>query len=117
MERLTQVKYIGRRQIIHCNAGNDIALKKLATYEDEEELGLLMRLPCKVGDTIYKPWFESKNIEEYKIYEIKIRRNETIIKARHWKSYCDQSEVLVWTWQINKKVFLTREEAEAALMY
>lgn len=27
--------------------------KKLAVYEDEEERGLLLRLPCKAGDTVY----------------------------------------------------------------
>lgn len=26
---------------------------KLADYEDAEEQGLLLRLPCKVGDTVY----------------------------------------------------------------
>ena len=28
-------------------------LRKLAEYEDAEEQGLLLRLPCKVGDTVY----------------------------------------------------------------
>lgn len=28
-------------------------LNKLARYEDEEEAGRLVRLPCKVGDTVY----------------------------------------------------------------
>lgn len=29
------------------------ALKKLADYEDAEEQGLLVRLPCNVGDSLY----------------------------------------------------------------
>lgn len=29
------------------------ALEKLAEYEDLEEQGLLLRLPCNVGDTVY----------------------------------------------------------------
>ena len=29
------------------------ALEKLATYEDLEEQGLLVRLPCKVGTEVY----------------------------------------------------------------
>ena len=29
------------------------AVEKLAEYEDLEEQGLLLRLPCKVGDTVY----------------------------------------------------------------
>lgn len=28
-------------------------INKLAAYEDAEEQGLLLRLPCKVGDTVY----------------------------------------------------------------
>ena len=28
-------------------------LEKLASYEDAEEQGLLLRLPCKVGDAVY----------------------------------------------------------------
>lgn len=30
------------------------ALKKLADYEDLEEHGRLIKLPCKVGDTVYE---------------------------------------------------------------
>lgn len=29
-------------------------LQKLADYEDLEEQGLLLKLPCKVGDVIYE---------------------------------------------------------------
>jgi hypothetical protein len=34
--------------------GVDAIYKKLAAYEDAEEQGLLVRLPCKVGDTVYE---------------------------------------------------------------
>lgn len=30
-----------------------MAIAKLAAYEQAEEMGLLIRLPCKVGDTVY----------------------------------------------------------------
>lgn len=30
-----------------------IAIQRLAEYEDMEEQGLLVRLPCKVGDTVW----------------------------------------------------------------
>ena len=30
---------------------------KLAEYEDLEEQGLLLKLPCKVGDKLYKPYY------------------------------------------------------------
>lgn len=34
--------------------GNGSPTEKLAAYEDAEEQGLLLRLPCKVGTIIYK---------------------------------------------------------------
>lgn len=36
----------------------DAAISKLRDYEDTEEQGLLVRLPCKVGDTVYKLGYE-----------------------------------------------------------
>ena len=33
--------------------GNGSPTEKLADYEDAEEQGLLLRLKCKVGDTVY----------------------------------------------------------------
>ena len=33
--------------------GNESPTEKLAAYEDDEEHGLLLRLPFKVGDTVY----------------------------------------------------------------
>lgn len=70
MERLTKrdfsrITYNERRSIMcssYCDncsqcAGNcktvKNMIKKLANYEDLEEQGLLVRLPCKVGDTVY----------------------------------------------------------------
>ena len=59
MERLTQ--WIGededRRAIprpdIRSN-GHGRCCNKLAEYEDAEKQGLLVRLPCKVGDAVYR---------------------------------------------------------------
>ena len=70
MERLTkrELADVEGKQIVLCNhkesdcndscmyrrcKWNEKALKKLKEYEDAEEQGLLLRLPCKVGDTIY----------------------------------------------------------------
>lgn len=42
------------------------AVDKLADYEDAEEQGLLLRLPCKIGDTVYKLWYKPcHNGEDY----------------------------------------------------
>ena len=72
MERLTKHKFwnvVSEKQEktgIHCsNFCNNCSrgtgdckhlkamVEKLAAYEDAEEQGLLMKLPCKVGDTVY----------------------------------------------------------------
>lgn len=42
-------------------------IKKLATYEDLEEQGLLVRLPCKVGDTMYDIVGKPFRIVEHKV--------------------------------------------------
>lgn len=42
-------------------------IKKLATYEDLEEQGLLVRLPCKVGDTMYDIVGKPLRIVEHKV--------------------------------------------------
>jgi hypothetical protein len=72
-------------------------IKRLAEYEDAEEQGLLLRLPCKVGDTVYQiaP-------RENEIYPIVAPNLHTIVR---WM----EDEV------IGEIIFLTRETAEAAL--
>ena len=79
------------------------ALEKLAHYEDLEEQGRLIVLPCKVGDTVWE------------------------IRGVRWKGYdwkfpvYDNASVtgikfnLEMLPRIGKKAFLTKEEAEAKL--
>lgn len=88
----------------------DKILTKLADYEDLEEHGLLVRLPCKVGDTVYKITrfcsggirdcgysYECSECPEYKPFIEYIEFKIPILK------------------DIGKNVFLTREEAEKKL--
>lgn len=88
---------------------------KLCEYEDAEEQGLLVRLPCKVGDTLYRPFFNSKSVLEYKIVRIVLRESVIQITACHYEYNMIKYEELVYIWQIGKKYFFTREEAEIAL--
>ncbi len=60
MERLTfpnaDLSHVENFLNKHSNFDGTIianSLKKLAEYEDLEEQGLLVRLPCKVGDVVY----------------------------------------------------------------
>ena len=94
------------------NQHNQLAewLEELKSYKEAEEHGLLVRLPCKVGDTVYKITrfcsggirdcgysYECSECPEYKPFIEYIEFKITILK------------------DIGKTVFLTREEAEKKL--
>ena len=72
------------------------AMRKLADYEDLEEQGLLLKLPCKVGDAVY-------------IVGYKYRQGgyEKFINTGKFR-YSDLDK-------LDKSVFLTKEEAEKVL--
>ena len=73
-------------------------VKKLAEYENAEEEGRLVVLPCKVGDAVYKIIYQRDNFDD---------QPYSIITTVNFKY-----EMID---QIGKTVFLTREEAEKAL--
>ena len=68
-------------------------LQKLADYEDLEEQGLLLKLPCKVGDTVYLIKSDGKVVQ---------RTADMQFLGVLWDDY-------------GKEWFLTQEEAEAKL--
>ena len=80
---------------------------KLGEYEDAEEQGLLLRLPCKVGDTVYLVDFEEKTWDEATVNSIEIdtRDNRVLIN----------SDYEVGTWSKDNYVFYSKEAAEQAL--
>lgn len=65
----------------------DAAISKLCEYENAEEQGLLVRLPCKVGDTCYE-----------------IIRGEIV-----------EHPLIKSDFPFLDKIYSSREEAEAAL--
>ena len=77
-------------------------INKLAAYEDAEEQGRLVILPCKVGDTVWQI------IKYYTFGEVgdpgeeNYRIEPRTFEIQHIASF-------------GKTVFLTREEAESAL--
>lgn len=93
---------------------NDIRaiLKKLADYEDTEEQGLLLRLPCKVGDIVYKVNKASKKISKHRVLKIEIEKMEgTDFTTQIWFENYD----FTFAHRFGEVIFLTREEAEAKL--
>lgn len=95
---------------IHANCYGE-AINRLAEYEDMEEQGLLIKLPCKVGDTV---WFKTykksaticEGIQPHTVDRIDVELITDIKSLVPTKIY---------SWEIGKKVFLTLEEAEKAL--
>ena len=95
--------------------------KHLAEYEDLEEQGLLLKLPCKVGTTVYVI---------YTIYECDNDYMDCIMEfpdryqcERGFKCEYEHEKLVVrpesfdfkMLDNFNKTVFLTKEEAEKAL--
>lgn len=101
-------------------------IKKLATYEDLEEQGLLVRLPCKVGDDVYiipSPTVYRLNIINgyEKLNKICHQHVGTIvITAGHWyatsrEEYGVYNEKVLNDIAFGTTWFLTREEAAKKL--
>lgn len=88
---------------------------KLAAYEDAEKQGRLIVLPCKVGDSIFRinefygtpqnKWDEQ--IIEWQVAHITLYLDEIV--------FVDDSDNCFRVDDLGKTVFLTPEEAEAAL--
>lgn len=79
--------------------------ERLANREQAEEQGLRLWSPCKVGDKVYI--IAGKDISEQKIQRVTIGSNEIL-------EFCTRKRGFAIS-AIGKKVFLTREEAEAKL--
>ena len=101
---------------LDCEESRVKSLKsKLKNYKDLEKQGLLLRLPCKVGSTLYQP-ISNRQINEYKVIGLcfDITRNEFMYEVAYqiglewYKTTCDFD-------RINKTVFLTKAEAERKL--
>ena len=95
--------------------------KELQSYKDAEEQGLLLRLPCKVGDWLYYPCL-------YYNVVVPVRLNDVSISFIGLENYSYQYNCCSFDGcgdvyedyefdndDIGKTVFLTEEEAEQAL--
>lgn len=85
-------------------------IKKLATYEDLEEQGLLVRLPCKIGDDLY--CIVNGEVKKLKVHSFGVPDFEiTDIEFK----YVDGFKIVRFVGELGKTVFITREEAEKKL--
>lgn len=93
------------------------AIEKLATYEDLESQGLLVRLPCKVGDMVYRVNAGAKQpIIPMTVSEIHFLcyKNERAVRFDAIGKE-DMGESCYRLEDIGRIVFLTREEAKKKL--
>ena len=115
MGRLTEVNKTGAVLLLNNPHDNqearerlmvafDKAVKKLANYEQAEEEGRLVILPCKIGDPVYRICGQKgrKYVSEREVNAITLTSKRIFIHST-------MEDVLGDT------VFTTREEAEAAL--
>lgn len=84
-------------------------IKKLCEYEDLEEQGRLIILPCKIGDTVWDiKWWDDIN-------ETRVIDGKTYFR-RVMKHKVTKSQFSLFDYKdLGKTVFLTKEAAEAAL--
>ena len=80
--------------------------EKLKDYEDLEEQGLLLRLPCKVGDTVYR-------IEKKRIIQTQITKYDLYSDGSLWFSFSTSLGLPIS--KFNVDIFLTQAEAEQKL--
>ena len=107
---------------IECNCSKcelEKALEKLATYEDLEEQGLLVRLPVATGTNVYVVGSFLDCIYDYEHCKATQKwKCEEYVQCEYEKKKYYVKEIKftsIMKDSIGKSVFLTREEAEKKL--
>ena len=102
-------------------------LQKLADYEDLEEQGRLIKLPCKAGDTVYvvtSPFNVFDDIEydentKDEVYESYVSSTTFYKSGEQYRIYAKATNHFIGAYfrecDFGKTVFLTKYEAEAKL--
>ena len=98
-----------------------LLLEALGKYEDAEEQGLLLRSPCKIGDTIWDNDYEKPCA--YTITGFSFGAGEDYIDEPvslkevvcYYSNYSGSITGSFAVSEIGKTVFLTKEEAEQKL--
>lgn len=122
-ERLTKSKWTNDNCKPAYDKNGDIVMDKelfdllitehnrLAEYEDDEESGKIVRLPCKVGDTVYLV-YSFAGICEWEIDEIVIMQKSIRLRLTH-KGTKDLN--FAFLSETGETLFFSREEAEKKL--
>lgn len=94
--------------------GHFEVVDRLCELEDKIEQGRLIELPCKVGDTIYEV-IKGLPIKEWEVKFVNFY--DAAFKECSISVYDKEIEMFwkFWSSDFGKKLFLTKEEAEARL--
>lgn len=118
MSRLTERDGRIAVRVGGCTKRNDPVFEKLANYEDLEEAGRLITLPCKVGDAV---WIVVKTDDGYEIQKDFVA---SICVQRHGNfgiemRFADTISTIMLSYipmkAFGEVVFLTKAEAERKL--
>ena len=103
-------KYCEQQRVQTCNECVIYqAIQKLAEYEDLEEQGLLLRLPCPIDTTVYDiTWWD--DVQE----KVKVD-GKTFYRTVHKHKVSKSKFSLIDIYDFGKTVFLTKAEAEQKL--
>ena len=119
MSRLTKYESVAGHAHAIPIVDADIAIQKLAEFENLEEQGKLLRLQFRVGDFVWDDEFESR----YKITGYSFGTAEDYIDdpvsetevIYYYTNYCGSITGSFSESEIGKTIFHFKEEAEAAL--
>lgn len=120
MERLTMKTEDGYERV-SIRTKNQQLIDKLAYYEDLEEQGRLIKLPCKVGDTVWDNDYGRPcvyTITAFSFGECEGYIDEPVATKEVVFYYANSSGSIIGSFaesEIGKTVFLTKSEAEEKL--
>jgi len=102
-------------------------LEELKSYKEAEEQGLLVRLPCKIGDTVWvvtSPinvfgYDEYDGDAEYEVYESFLSSVSYYASGEQFRIYAKVTNSFIVAYfrecDFGESIFLTREEADKKL--
>ena len=86
---------------------------KLAEYEDLEEQGLLLKLPCRIGDTVYDIFMGE--VKEKKVVAVVYFHSPSVKQITIHASNGRGATTPIELYRFGKTIFLTEQEAQTAL--
>ena len=102
-------------------------LEELKSYKEAEEQGLLVRLPCKVGDTVWVVTspinvfdYDEYDVDaEYEVYESFLSSVSYYASGEQFRIYAKVTNSFIAAYfrecDFGESIFFTREEAEKKL--